>query len=62
MRRCEIFIPDSAGILHGWLLPTDKKQLETGVLYPVQWDDPIVGGVLAHEILHCVRGSWHPNG
>jgi hypothetical protein len=25
------------------------------------WDNSYNGAILAHEILHCLRGSWHPN-
>ena len=24
------------------------------------WDDPDDGMILAHEILNCIRGYWHP--
>lgn len=45
---CEIFIPTGQGI---WVRPAKK---EAG------WVNPIEGDVLAHEILHCLRGGWHP--
>lgn len=47
--RCEITIPVTMGEI---------------VVYPAErvarWVGREAGDVLAHEILHCMRGGWHP--
>lgn len=45
---CEIFIPDKMPIRF-W--PAQSR---------AEWVDKFDGDTLAHEILHCLRGSWHP--
>lgn len=46
-RPCRIVIPEGWRI---WALSERKIAF---------WDDRDSGNVLAHEILHCIRGSWH---
>lgn len=44
---CEIFIPE------GWMLKADLKSQR------VRWSHEDQDDTLAHELLHCLRGSWH---
>lgn len=45
--RCDIVIPE------GWTIYFRSKRS-----YAI-WADPDNGSTLAHEILHCLMGSWH---
>lgn len=44
---CEIVIP--AGWWIDYVAPTAEAR----------WRDTHSGDILAHEILHCLRGDWH---
>lgn len=45
---CTIVIPS------GWMIEAVPE------MSFAQWQDDDNGNTLAHEILHCLRGSWHP--
>ncbi len=45
---CEITIPA------GWIIVAIPSR---GIAF---WADDRNAVILAHEILHCIRGSWHP--
>lgn len=45
---CVITIPE------GWMIEVKPQDKEA------RWLNPEHGHYLAHEILHCLRGGWHP--
>lgn len=52
--RCRIFVPTDMGTLRTEPYPMPWST------NPVAWNGPEAPQLLAHEILHCMIGSWHP--
>ena len=52
--RCRIFLSENSGNLTGSLLGANNYGL-----YPAS-ADPNLAHILAHELLHCMVGEWHP--
>ena len=50
--KCQIFIPEGAEII---ALPQGNAGHGDAM-----WRFSADGDLLAHEILHCLRGNWHP--
>lgn len=53
-RRCRIFVPTDIGMLHIEQVPVPWSR------NPVAWGTPAAPQLIAHELLHCMIGSWHP--